>query len=168
MGGLGGWASSLQRLRSRMRLKEGACHSCDGFVGRDSCRDWGGKWQGKEMPQLLCLEYVLQMFFPVSSYQCDKGTAVWPQRKVTSCPLIPLSAVQGFRKEPSLDENWLFLCWFFFFFLTLNSVAEDFKKGTKFPKRKNDLKSFSTTCPGKAQRGHDFTWESLSNKSGLS
>lgn len=27
-----------------------------------------------------------------------------------------------------------------------------------------DLKSFSTTCPGKARRGLDFTWETLSNE----
>ena len=60
-------------------------------------------------------KYVFQMFFSARNCQYDKETAVGLQKN----DLLPskyLSAVQGFRKEPSLDENRFSLCCLFFFF----------------------------------------------------
>ena len=60
-------------------------------------------------------KYVFQMFFSARNCQYDKETAVGLQKN----DLLPskyLSAVQGFRKEPSLDDNRFSLCCLFFFF----------------------------------------------------
>lgn len=53
------------------------------------------------------------MFFSARNCQYDKETAVGLQ-KSDLLPSKYLSAVQGFRKEPSLDENRFFSLLFFF------------------------------------------------------